>query len=152
MEVKLNQALKEKNRLGVEISRLKQRMGEQNSRPVGQAFDYVTPELLVELRAKVDQLVRLKAAIGRANGETYERVFRLAELRGLISVLSGLPTKHGRYLESGGLGEPKEVEYQAQMRQAEIDKTITGMQVELGELQDALDRFNATCELEIELN
>ncbi len=80
--MKLNQALKAKNRLVSEVSRLKEQITAQNSRPVLQPFDYDTRELLLKLREKIDKLVRLKGAIGKANGEVYEQIFRLAELRG----------------------------------------------------------------------
>ena len=150
--MKLSQALKEKNRLAGDVARLKIRLNEQNSRPVTQPFDYVTPDLWLELRRKVDQLVRVKAAIGRANGQVYERVFRLAELRGLMSWLAELPTKHGKYLESAGYRESTEVEYHAQLRKAEVDKITGELEAEAAELQDALDRFNATCELDVALN
>jgi hypothetical protein len=119
--MKLNQALKTKNRLTAEVTRLKEQMKEQNSRPVQQPFDYDTRELLLQLRAKIDQLVRVKGAIGKANGEIYEQIFRLAELRGAVALLKTVPTRHGKFLEAASFSQPTEVEYHAQMRQVDVD-------------------------------
>ena len=75
-----------------------------------QPFDYDTRELLVKLRATIDQLVRLKGAIGKANGEIYEKIFRLSELRGAVALLKTVPTRHGKFLESAGYTQAMEVE------------------------------------------
>ena len=150
--MKLNQALKAKNRLVSEVSRLKEQITAQNSRPVLQPFDYDTRELLLKLREKIDKLVRLKGAIGKANGEVYEQIFRLAELRGAVAVLKAIPTKHGKFLESEGFSQPNEGEYVAQVRQADADAQVAELEGQISQLQDELDRFNEQCQIGLEMN
>jgi hypothetical protein len=150
--MKLNQALKTKNRLAAEIARLKTQIVEQNNRSAQQPFDYDTRELVQQLRARIDELARIKGAIGKANGEIYERIFRLAELRGAIITLKQVPTRHGIFLQAEGFSQAKEVEYKAQMRQTDVDKLVLEFETQIHELQDELDRFNQQCEVDVEKN
>jgi hypothetical protein len=131
---------------------LKEQIIAQNSRSVQQPFDYDTRELVLQLRAKIDQLAKLKGAVGKANGAIYEQIFRSAELRGAVAMLKDVPTKHGKFLEAEGYSQPKEVEYQAQMRQADIDKLVVELEIQMNELQDELDHFNQRCQIDLELN
>jgi hypothetical protein len=65
--MKLSKALKEKNRVAGEVAVLKALLAAQNVRPSTQSFDYDARELLARLRAKVDELVKVKTAIAAAN-------------------------------------------------------------------------------------
>ena len=79
--MKIAKALKMKNQLAGEVAQLKDLLAKQNSRSTKQKFDYDNREVLTRLRAKVDELVKVKAAVAAANAEIYDRIFRLAELR-----------------------------------------------------------------------
>ena len=143
--MKLAKALKLKNRLAGEIGQFKDLLVKQNVRPTKQKFDYENRELLARLRAKIDELVKVKAAIGAANAEIYDKIFRLAELKGLVATLSGLETKAGTFHEGGRFGEPGyEVEYVAQLMKVDVDKLVAELNAEIQSLQDALDEFNFT--------
>jgi len=144
MNMKLAKALKQKNKLAGEVAQLKELLAQQNSRSTKQKFDYNNQEVLTNLRAKIDELVATKAAIGAANAEVYSKIFRLAELKGLVTVLKGLSTKEGVYAESLGYAQSVEVEYVAQIKKAEADKLVEEFEKEIQELQDALDEFNFT--------
>lgn len=99
--------------------------------------------MLVRLRAKLDKLVRVKTALAVANADAYERIFRLAELKGLVTTLEALETKSGVFHEGGGYGHAvHEVEYAAQLGKAEVDQLVAGLKNEVQSLQDALDEFN----------
>ncbi len=150
--MKLNQALKAKNRLATDVTRLKEQIVAQNSRSVVQPFDYDTRELMLQLRSKIDDLARLKGAIGKANGEIYEKIFQLAELRGAVAMLKTVPTRHGKFLDVEGYSQPKEVEYQAQLRQVDVDKLVLELEKQMNELQDELDQFNHRCQIDLEFN
>lgn len=65
---------------------LKALLAKQNARPVKQPLDYQINEVLGALRTKIAELVKVKAAIAVANTPTYERILRLAELKGLVVV------------------------------------------------------------------
>ena len=143
--MKIAKALKLKNQLAGEVAQLKDLFAKQNSRPSKQKFDYDNREVLTRLRAKLDELVKVKAAVAAANAEIYGKIFRLAELKGLATALSGLDTKAGVFDEGRGFGEAAyEVEYIAQLGKAEVDKLLAEVSVEIQALQDALDEFNFT--------
>src|SRR5881396_2433110 len=89
--MKIAKALKLKNQLAGDIAQLKELLAKQNSRSTKQKFDYDNREVLTRLRAKLDELVKVKAAVAAANAEIYDKVFRLAELKGLVTTLTGLP-------------------------------------------------------------
>lgn len=142
--MKLAKALKLKNRLAGEVARLKELLTQQNSRSSKQKFDYDNHEVLAELRAKIDELVKTKAAIGAANAEVYAQIFRLAELKGLVTTFKALPTKEGVYAESLGYAQSVQVEYVAQLKKAEVDKLAEELETEIQALQEVLDEFNFT--------
>jgi len=142
--MKLAKALKQKNRLAGEVAQFKELLTRQNSRSAKQKFDYNNHEVFTNLRKKVDELVATKAAIGAANAEVYPKIFRLAELKGLVTTLKGLSTKEGVFAESLGYSQSVEVEYVAQIKKAEVDKLVEELEKEIQELQDALDEFNFT--------
>ena len=143
--MKIAKALKLKNQLAGDVAQLKELLAKQNSRSTKQKFDYDNREVLTRLRAKLDELVKVKSGIAAANAEIYDKIFRLAELKGLAATLAGLDTKTGVFHAGGRFGEPGyEVEYVAQLGKVDVDKLITELKNEIQLLQDALDEFNFT--------
>jgi ABC-type Zn2+ transport system substrate-binding protein/surface adhesin len=143
--MKIAKALKMKNQLAGEVAQLKDLLAKQNSRSTKQKFDYDNREVLTRLRAKLDELVKVKAAVAAANVEIYDRIFRLAELKGLATTLNALDTKAGVFHEGGGFAEANyEVEYVAQLGKVDVDKLVAELNAEIQSLQDALDEFNFT--------
>ena len=143
--MKITKALKLKNQLAGEVAQLKDLLTKQNSRSTKQKFDYDSREVLARLRAKLDELVKVKAALAVANTDSYEKIFRLAELKGLVAALTGLDTKAGVFHEGGRFGEPGyEVEYVAQLGKVDVDKLTDELKNEIQKLQDELDEFNFT--------
>jgi hypothetical protein len=143
--MKIAKALKLKNQLAGEVAQLKDLLTKQNSRSTKQKFDYENREVLTRFRAKLDELVKVKAAVAVANAEVYDKIFRLAELKGLVTTLTGLDTKAGVFHEGRGFGEAAyEVEYIAQLGKVDVDKLVAELNAEIQWLQDALDEFNFT--------
>ncbi|MFV0415446.1 MAG: hypothetical protein ACK5NG_03680 [Chthoniobacterales bacterium] len=141
--MKLSKALKLKNHLAGEVTELKDRLAHQNSRAATVPFDYDASEVFSALRKKVNNLVSVKSAIAVANVAQYPRIFRLAELKGLVSVLRDLNVRHGIFQEGGGYGQSAcEVEYVAQLKKADVDRLVAELEKEISELQDSLDEFN----------
>jgi hypothetical protein len=141
--MKLSKALKEKNRMAGEVAVLKALLAQQNVRPSTQKFDYDANDLLAQLRAKLDELVKVKTAIATANAAAYGKIFRLAELKGLSATLKALDTKNGVFKEGGGFhGTAYDVEYVAQLKKTEVDRLAAETDAEIQALQDALDEFN----------
>ena len=145
----LAKSLKLKNRLAGDISQLKTRLTEQNVRSKQQPFDYENQAVLAELRARIGELVKVKTAIAVANAEIYDKVFTLAELKGLVNTLKGLGTQHGLFVDGSNYGHPVEVEYVAQIRKADVDKMVGELEQTMQEIQDELDRFNHTRTVEV---
>jgi hypothetical protein len=134
-----------KNQLAGEVGQLKELLTKQNSRSSKQKFDYDNREVLARLRAKFAELVKVKAAVAAANAEIYDKIFRLSELKGLVTTLTGLDTKAGVFHEGRGFGEGScEVEYVAQLGKVDVDKLVAELNAEIQSLQDALDEFNFT--------
>jgi hypothetical protein len=146
--MKVAKVLKLKNRIAGEIAELKDRLGKQNVRPEGQAFDYDNRAVLAELRGKIDELVRVKAALADANAAIYPDIFRLAELKGLLTTLRGLETRQGTFWEGHVFGQKEiAIEYRAQLAKAEVDGLAAEVENEITLLQDRLDEFNASYEV-----
>ncbi len=144
--MKLSKALKDKNRVAGELAELKALLQKQNVRASTQAFDYDAQDLLARLRVKLDELVKVKTAIAQANVTVYDKIFRLAELKGLSALLKTLDTKNGVFKENSGVyGSAYDIEYIAQLKKTEVDRLSAETDAEIQALQDALDEFNFTC-------
>lgn len=74
----------------------------------------------------------------------YAQIFRLAELKGLVTTFKALPTKEGVYAESLGYAQSVQVEYVAQLKKAEVDKLAEELETDIQALQEVLDEFNFT--------
>jgi hypothetical protein len=136
--MKLAKALKLKNQLAGEVAQLKELLAKQNVRSTKQKFDYDNREVLAQLRSKLGELVRVKTAIALANVDAYEQIFRLAELKGLITALKALDSKSGVFHEGGRFGDPAyEVEYIAQLSKVVVDGLVSEFENEVQTLQDA---------------
>src|SRR6266545_5311737 len=104
--MKIAKALKLKNQLAGDVAQLKELLVKQNVRSTKQKFDYDNREVLTRLRAKLDELLKVNAAVAAANAEIYDKIFRLAELKGLVTTLTGLDTKAGVFHEAAVLVRP----------------------------------------------
>ncbi len=143
--MKLTKTLKLKNQLTGEISQLKELLNKQNVRSTKQSFDYDNREVLSQLRAKIDELIKVKTELARANADAYDKIFRLAELKGLVVTLKALETKSGVFHEGGGYAQAGyEVEYVAQLSKVAVDGLVSEAEKEIQALQDSLDEFNFT--------
>src|SRR5258708_7257101 len=120
--MKLAKALKLKNQLAGEVAQLKDLLAKQNVRSTKQKFDYDNREALTQLREKIEELVRVKTELARANVDAYGQIFRLAELKGLITTLKALETKNGVFHEGGSYAQAtSEVQYIAQLAKVTVD-------------------------------
>ena len=143
--MKIAKALKLKNQLAGEVAQLKELLTKQNSRSSKQKFDYDNREVLSRLRAKLTELVKVKATVAAANAEIYDKIFHLAELKGFVTTLTSLDTKAGVFHEGGRFGDVGyEVDYVSQIGKVDVDKLVAELNAEIQSLQDALDEFNFT--------
>jgi hypothetical protein len=156
----ISQALKLKNRLAGEITRLKDRMISCNSRKEGENKTYDAMSVLTEVLRRIDDIATVKGSISLANagiqGEGFsgtdnpgpKDIFLMAEFRGLISSLRQMSCKEGTYLESVGYSsESSTIQYKCDISQSKADSAIKDLERQINDIQDSLDRFNATTEI-----
>jgi hypothetical protein len=71
----------------------------------------------------------------------YDKIFALAELKGMIKELKKVPTDEGKQTERyGSVQSIKEVE----LNVTDIDNSISILETQIEELQNELDVHNAT--------
>jgi hypothetical protein len=148
----VNGALKKKNRLAKEITEKQQLLTTQNVYKAKNAdkLQYNTKDILSDLYRVIDNLVETKSAIARANHEVYPKIFRMAELKGLVTILKMVPVKSGIETEVFGYrGDAQEVDWKSTLEHKEIDDAVAKLEFEIQSLQDDLDKFNFTTDLEI---
>ena len=151
--ISLAQALKLKNRMAGEISRMRDIINRENSLPETEEARANSRTAFTDLAGKCRDLATLKALIATANtgtpelsGGIYAMLNLQAELRGLIEFLKSLDTKEGNAADSGGFfsrRDPREVKYVAEIKRDEVDRWIGEFQHEIHMLQDTIDEFNS---------
>lgn len=148
--MKLAKALKVKNRLAGEIANAQRLIVESNVVEGANQPAHDVEELHMTLIAKQGQLAELKAKINRANGPIWESIVTLAELKGRAAWYRSIPTKSGTFVEGASRfsGPGITVNYRAQMSASDVEDNIAYLNEKIEKLQDEIDTFNATTEIE----
>ncbi len=137
-------ALKEKNKLQSEISLIEKKLNTHNSVIKGNKRPFDIEKVDRQLHEKVNALVALKAAIIKANAPVQEKIFRLSEVRGLISFYRKMTVKEGRIIEGY---RDDALDYECHFSEADIEAKVNTLEAEAESLQDILDSFNFTTTL-----
>jgi len=162
MEVTLARALKHKNRLVKEISRANSDIQRYNrvfkdiTRPIG------VLELIKKKDQLVERLVDLKTKLFKANLPVQGDIIRMAELKGEIQHLLTLNTNEyeddiysrRRYVldNEDRSNPPTVIEYDVVLTKGEVDTTIKVLEGRIDDIQERLDRHNATTKIDIDLS
>jgi hypothetical protein len=151
--ISLAQALKQKNRLAGEVARLRQIVERENSRKESKPVRADVRKAFEESVVRSRELAALKGLIAAANAGVvtggqgiYGKLNLQAELRGLIAFLKLLDAKEGQEVERVGFlsrDEATRVIYVADIKRDEIDRNVVAYQLEIEQLQDEIDEFNA---------
>lgn len=151
--ITLSQALKHKNRLAGEVTRLREIVQRENSRKESQPARADVRAAFDEGVARSRELAGFKGAIAAANaGVTgvdrgiYGKLNLQAELRGLIVFIKALNTKEGEDVERVGFlsrDEAIRTVFVATITRDEVDRLTVAYQTEIERLQDEIDEFNA---------
>ena len=137
----VKQALKVKNKLVTDLKANFEILKKYNSIEEGNPRRYSMEETLDKITTVSNELVELKAQIHRANAPVYDKIFALAELKGMIKELKKIPTDEGKQTERyGSVQSIKEVE----LNVTDIDNSISILETQIEELQNELDVHNAT--------
>jgi len=137
----VKQALKVKNKLVTDLKNQYQILQKYNSIEEGNPRRYSMTNALAKIKTLQAELVVLKTQIHRANSPVYDKIFALAELKGMIKELKKVPTDEGKQTERyGSVQSIKEVE----LNVTDIDNSISILETQIEELQNELDIHNAT--------
>lgn len=136
----VKQALKAKNKLVTDLKANFEILKKYNSIEEGNPRRYSMEETLDKITTLSNELVELKAQIHRANAPVYDKIFALAELKGLVKELKKVPTDEGKQTERyGSVVSIKEVE----LNIVDIQKKVDILTLKIEELQNELDIHNA---------
>jgi len=148
MKITLAKALKLKNKKVSVINKLKERIMENNSYNSKNVPSYNSSRLLEEYNKEVESLVNLKVAINTANVKITGSILQLSEIKTKIIMLRSLNTKEGEQTYGYGSNRTTDV-LTATITEIQADKMVEELELQLETIQDSIDYFNATTEIEI---
>jgi hypothetical protein len=148
----LAKTLKYKNRVLQKLSRVTGEIRRWNSIIADGEREKDAKELMAERKRLVENLIAVKLVIAKANGPIQEDILRLAEVKGEISLLNELDTRHGKQMQEFGFrGDAQMVEYDAVIRKSDVDVAVESLEKQVDELQDRLDHHNHTTEVTVDV-
>jgi hypothetical protein len=153
MKVTVSKALKIKNRLVALIKEKGNEIGENNS-VVKDGIRKVDVRKEIEVHKNaVETLVKVKTAIYRSNMDIQEKVFRLSEVKSLISFWGNVSCDEGlcRFVSRDIFSERSKDLYEMTtiLNFEEIREIKKELTIEADKLQDELDNHNHTTHIEI---
>ena len=149
--VTIARALKEKNRVAGRLAKARQLVNKENSKEKKVPRGVDVKAVYAEAKMLRNRLVAIKTAIAVANQSIVGRIVELAEVKSEIAYLNALDVQEGVFEESNYGGKLVK-EYDAVLQKAEVLAEIDALQHRADELQDALDEFNASVKVEIEVD
>ena len=140
----VSQALKQKNKLIVEIKKQYQIAQKFNSQEEGNIRRYSVQNALDKAAELTMELTDLKTKIHLANAPVYDKIFRMAELKNRIKELRKIPTDEGKVeARFSSVASVKEVEINI----AQLDEMVQFLEARIEEIQAELDVHNATTQI-----
>ena len=140
----VKQALKVKNKLVTEMKAAYGILQKYNSIEEGNPRRYSMMNTLEKIKTLQAELVDLKTKIHKANQPVYDKIFALAELKGMIKELKKVSTEEGKVNERyGSVVSVKEVE----LNVTDIDAAVAVLESQIEGLQNELDIHNATTQI-----
>lgn len=149
--VSIARALKEKNRVAGRLAKARQLVDKDNSKEKKVPRGVDVKAVYAEAKMLRDRLVAIKTAIAVANQSIVGKIVELAEVKSEIAYLNTLNVQEGMFEESNYGGKLVK-EYDAVLKKAEVLAEVNALQRRADELQDALDEFNASVKVEIEMD
>ena len=143
-KISLAKALKEKNRLAGQVKELQGLIKAHNSYKDGSNRPFDVEVLMNTMEGKVRSLISLKAAIQKGNAGIQESLTELAEYKSFIQFLRDMPTTEGEQNVNRYGDTDKTEKYIAVFGAAILRETILEKEEEIVRLQDSIDEYNAT--------
>lgn len=142
--MKLSKALKEKNKLIKKISKSQKLLIDRNSIIKGNTRVIDAKNLLADIKADTEKLVKLKAAIAKANEPVNHIILSIVEKKGLIGFLKKINTNDGQVQERYG----REItSYEADIKETDIFSEVEKLEAEIESLQEQVETFNHTTDI-----
>ena len=150
-QVSIARALKEKNRVAGRLAKAREIIQQENSKDKSLPRRVDVEATYAEAKMLEARLVAIKSAIAQANNPIVAKIIELDELKSEIAFLNGLNVKEGRF-EEVSYGNKIVRDIEAVVGQARVLAEVTELQKRADALQDALDEFNASTKVEIEID
>lgn len=143
----VKQALKLKNKLVKEITEELQKAQSYNSVEVGSTRPYSSSEALERVSKLTNELVELKTKIHQANSPVYNKIFRLSELKSLVSKIKMLNCTEGTSTDYYSRRSENSPVMTSEISIVERDSMVKIMEDEIESIQDELDTHNALTQI-----
>lgn len=147
MKITLAKALKVKNKMVANLRKLSERIMENNSFNEINPPTYDSRHALEEYDKALNKLIALKVAVNTENVKIADTLLRIGEIKTKITFLRSTSTRQG-VINGGHRGEQVTYTYIATIPEVELDQLIEKLEAEVDILQDKIDHFNATTEIE----
>ena len=138
----LSKALKHKKKLVKQADEFYSRFATYNSFEIGTTPSYNPEEMFEGWLKTTDELVSLKAKIHQANVPIAEKIFRLGEIKNIITRMRGVDTKEGKVRDRYSIND-NPIEYTVYVNLVSKDLQIKNYEAELEKLQEEIEAFNA---------
>jgi hypothetical protein len=143
----VKQALKLKNKLVKEITEEIQKAHSYNSVEVGTSRPYSSRESLQRVSQLTKELVELKTKIHQANSPVYDMIFRLSELKSLVSKIKSLNCTEGTSTDYYSRRSENQPVMTSEISIIERDSMVKIMEDEIESIQEELDTHNALTQI-----
>ena len=149
--VSIARALKEKNRVAGRLAKAREIIGKENSKDKSLPRRVDVEAAYAEAKMLEARLVAIKSAIAQANNPIVAKIIELDEVKAEIAFMNGINVKEGRF-EEVAYGNKIVREIEAVVGQERVLAEVAELQKRADALQDALDEFNASTKIEIEID
>ena len=144
--VSIARALKEKSRLAGRIHTLTEVINHENSLAEGSTRSIDLKDALAQVKTLTNQMITLKASIAKGNRDAIDKIVELGELKAIIGFLNRLDTS-----ETFCDDYSHHIKKEAAIRKADVLLEVDAFQKRANALQDALDDYNASHFVEIDI-
>lgn len=140
----VTKALKRKKKLLKQINESWNRFNRYNSHYEGEITPYKAKDEFVNWLSLNNELIDLKTKIHLANAPVYDKIFRMSELKSMITSLKRSNTTEGiNSVYSRGEGEYVDKKMVAEVRLLEVDNLIKACEDEIEKIQEELEYHNS---------
>ena len=146
--MKISRAIKRRKRLEGQIAKLRNRISNNISELEENMYEENYGDLTNQLDEKIKELLDLKEGIMEKNvyGKKYRVILEIAELKGSIEHLKGLPIRSGMVV-AGRYSDDADRKWKTQLTNLNRNKAIDDLEDIIVTLTEELDDFNGTTEV-----